>query len=124
MLASERGIRLEFIPVNGTGLLDMQVYEKLLKQEPRLVAFTHMSNVLGTINPAAEIIQKAHAVGAITLLDGAQSVPHIPVDVQSIWMWISWRFLHTRCLVQLELACCTENWNCSKICLLFWEGGI
>lgn len=82
MLASERGVRLEFIPVDETGSLDLQVYENLLKQEPRLVAFSHMSNVLGTINPAAEIIQKAHAVGAITLLDGAQSVPHIPVDVQ------------------------------------------
>jgi cysteine desulfurase/selenocysteine lyase len=84
MLASERGVRLEFIPVNETGSLDMQAYESLLKQEPRLVAFTHMSNVLGTINPAAEIIQKAHAVGAITLLDGAQSVPHLPVDVQEL----------------------------------------
>lgn len=84
MLSSERGIRLEFIPVGETGLLDMQAYENLLKQEPRLVSFTHMSNVLGTINPAEEIIQKAHAVGAITLLDGAQSVPHLPVDVQAL----------------------------------------
>ena len=81
MLAAERGIRLEFIPVTGTGLLDLQVYEQLLKQEPKLVAFTHMSNVLGTINPAREIIQMAHAAGALTLVDGAQSVPHIPVDV-------------------------------------------
>ena len=84
MLASERGVRLEFIPVSETGSLDMQAYEKLLEQEPRLVAFSHMSNVLGTINPAVEIIQKAHAAGAITLLDGAQSVPHLPVDVQAL----------------------------------------
>jgi len=84
MLASERGIRLEFIPVNETGLLDLQEYENLLDQEPRLVSFSHMSNVLGTVNPAAEIIKKAHAVGAITLLDGAQSVPHLPVDVQAL----------------------------------------
>ncbi|MFH2039965.1 MAG: cysteine desulfurase [Chloroflexota bacterium] len=84
MLASERGVRLEFIPVNETGLLDLQEYENLLNQEPRLVSFSHMSNVLGTINPAAEIIKKAHAVGAITLLDGAQSVPHLPVDVQAL----------------------------------------
>ena len=84
MLASERGVRLEFIPVSETGILDMQTYENLLEQEPSLVAFSHMSNVLGTINPAAEIIQKAHAVGAITLLDGAQSVPHLPVDVQAL----------------------------------------
>lgn len=84
MLATERGVRLEFIPVNEAGLLDIQAYQKLLAQEPRLVAFTHMSNVLGTINPAAEIIQQAHAAGAITLLDGAQSVPHLPVDVQAL----------------------------------------
>ena len=81
MLAAERGIKLEFIPVTGSGLLDLQVYEQLLKQEPKLVAFTHMSNVLGTINPAMEIIHMAHAAGALTLVDGAQSVPHFPVDV-------------------------------------------
>lgn len=84
MLATERGVRLEFIPVNEAGLLDIQAYQKLLAQEPRLVAFTHMSNVLGTINPVAEIIRQAHAAGAITLLDGAQSVPHLPVDVQAL----------------------------------------
>lgn len=84
MLSSERGVRLEFIPVNEDGLLDLQAYEKLLDLQPRLVAFTHMSNVLGTINPAAEIIRMAHAAGAVTLLDGAQSVPHLPVDVQGL----------------------------------------
>ncbi len=84
MLAAERGIRLEFIPVTEQGLLDLDSYRALLGQSPRLVAFTHMSNVLGTINPAAEIIQLAHAAGALTLLDGAQSVPHFPVDVQAL----------------------------------------
>jgi cysteine desulfurase/selenocysteine lyase len=84
MLASERGLRLEFIPVTGEGLLDLQVYQDLLKQDPKLVAFTHMSNVLGTINPAREFIHMAHDAGAVTVLDGAQSVPHIPVDVQEL----------------------------------------
>lgn len=84
LLASERNVRLEFIPVGENGILDLQEYEKLLTQSPRLVAFSHMSNVLGTINPAIEIIQKAHAAGAITLLDGAQSVPHLPVNVQEL----------------------------------------
>lgn len=84
MLATERGLRLEFIPVTGDGLLDLQVYQELLKQEPKLVAFTHMSNVLGTINPAREMIRMAHAAGAVTVLDGAQSVPHLPVDVQEL----------------------------------------
>jgi cysteine desulfurase/selenocysteine lyase len=84
LLASERNVRLEFIPVGENGILDLQEYEKLLTQSPRLVAFSHMSNVLGTINPAIEIIQKAHAAGAITLLDGAQSVPHLPVNVKEL----------------------------------------
>jgi len=84
MLAAERGAKLAFIPVTGDGLLDLDIYRKLLKQNPKLVAFTHMSNVLGTITPAAEIIRLAHAAGAITVVDGAQSVPHLPVDVQSL----------------------------------------
>jgi len=84
MLAAERGAKLAFIPVTGDGLLNLDIYRKLLEQNPKLVAFTHMSNVLGTITPAAEIIRLAHAAGAITVVDGAQSVPHIPVDVQSL----------------------------------------
>jgi cysteine desulfurase/selenocysteine lyase len=84
MLFAEKGIRLEFIPVTPDGLLDLETYQKLLEQKPRLVSFTHMSNVLGTINPAKYIIQLAHEVGAITIVDGAQSVPHFPVDVQDL----------------------------------------
>ena len=84
ILAAEKGIRLEFISVTSGGLLDMESYRKLLAQQPRLVAFTHMSNVLGTINPAAEIIKMAHEAGAVTLVDGAQSVPHLGVDVQAL----------------------------------------
>lgn len=84
MLSAEKGIRLEFIPVTPDGLLDLVTYRKLLEQKPRLVAFTQMSNVLGTINPAKEIIMQAHKAGAITLVDGAQSVPHLPVDVQDL----------------------------------------
>jgi cysteine desulfurase/selenocysteine lyase len=84
MLKAERGIRLEFIPVTEDGLLDLDAYRALLNQSPKLVSFTHMSNVLGTINPAAEIIRLAHEAGASTLLDGAQSVPHFAVDVQTL----------------------------------------
>jgi cysteine desulfurase/selenocysteine lyase len=84
ILAAEKGIRLEFIPVTQDGRLDLIEYHKLLEQMPRLVSFTHMSNVLGTINPAKEIIQMAHQVGAVTLVDGAQSVPHFPVDVSDL----------------------------------------
>jgi cysteine desulfurase/selenocysteine lyase len=84
ILASERDLRLEFIPVTPDGLLDLEVYEELLELKPRLVGFTHMSNVLGTINPAKEIIRLAHQAGALTVVDGAQSVPHLPVNVQDL----------------------------------------
>lgn len=84
MLAAERGIKLEFIPVTADGLLDLDEYRKLLTLGPKLVTFTHMSNVLGTINPAKEMIRLAHEAGAITLLDGAQSVPHFAVDVHDL----------------------------------------
>ena len=84
MLAAERNLRLEFIEVASDGLLDLAGYQKLLNENPKLVAFTHMSNVLGTINPAKEIVQLAHSAGAVTLIDGAQSVPHLPVSVRSL----------------------------------------
>ncbi|MDP1546440.1 MAG: cysteine desulfurase [Anaerolineales bacterium] len=84
MLQMERGIELDFIPVTEDGLLDLEAYKSLLDRRPKLVSFTHMSNVLGTINPADEIIRLAHDAGAITLVDGAQSVPHLSVDVQAL----------------------------------------
>jgi cysteine desulfurase / selenocysteine lyase len=84
MLAEELDLVLEFVPVTDDYLFDMDAYKKLLLLEPKLVAFTQMSNVLGTITPAKEIISLAHEVGAITLVDGAQSVPHLPVDVQEL----------------------------------------
>jgi cysteine desulfurase / selenocysteine lyase len=84
ILAAEKNIRLEFIPVDEDGLLNLDAYRHLLELRPRLVAFMHVSNVLGTINPAKEIIALAHRAGAVTLVDGAQSVPHIPVDVQDL----------------------------------------
>jgi cysteine desulfurases, SufS subfamily len=83
-LATERGVVLDFIPVTGHGLLDLDAYTLLLKRAPKLVAFSGMSNVLGTINPSAEIIRLAHESGALALLDGAQLVPHLPVDVQAL----------------------------------------
>lgn len=84
MLAAEKDLRLEFIPVTAEGLLDLAAYQNLLELKPRMVSFMHMSNVLGTINPAKEIIQLAHQAGAVTLVDGAQAVPHFPVDVQDL----------------------------------------
>jgi cysteine desulfurase/selenocysteine lyase len=86
MLLTERGVDLEFVPVTDDGLLDLDVYRTLLARTPRLVSFTGMSNVLGTIAPAAEMIRMAHEAGAVVLVDGAQSVPHLPVDVQALDM--------------------------------------
>ncbi len=84
ILSAERNLKLEFIPVDDEGLLDQDEYRRLLDLNPKLVAFTQMSNVLGTINPAKEMIQLAHNSGAEVLVDGAQSVPHFPVDVQDL----------------------------------------
>ena len=84
MLAAERGAVLEFIPVQEDGRLDLTAFQSLLERRPVLVALTHMSNVLGTVNPVDEITALAHQAGAIVLLDAAQSVPHLPVDVHAI----------------------------------------
>ena len=84
MLAAEKNLRLEFIEVTTDGQLDLGSYSRWLAQGPKLVAFSQMSNVLGTINPAGEIIAQAHAHGAIALVDAAQSVPHSHVDVQAL----------------------------------------
>ena len=84
MLKAERGVELAFIPVTADGLLALDVYRSLLARGPKLVSFTHISNVLGTINPVAEMVRLAHAAGAVVLVDGAQSVPHLPVDVQAL----------------------------------------
>jgi len=84
MLAAEKDLRIQYIPLTPEFLFDMEAYRELLKLGPRLVAFTHMSNMLGTITPAQEIIRMAHAAGAVTLVDGAQSVPHFPVNVRDL----------------------------------------
>jgi len=84
LLAKKKGAILKFVGLNKDGTLDMGQYEELLKQSPRLVAVTHCSNVLGTINDVANLCAKARRAGATTVVDGAQSVPHMPVNVESI----------------------------------------
>ena len=84
LLAQRTGARLAFVPVTDDGLLSLDMYEQLLQQQPKIVAFTHMSNVLGTINPVAQMVAQAHAANAVVLIDAAQSVPHMPVDVQAL----------------------------------------
>jgi cysteine desulfurase/selenocysteine lyase len=84
LLVQEKDGDLEFIPITDDGLLRLDVYEVLLRVRPKLVAFTHVSNTLGTINPVRELVDAAHEVGALVLVDGAQAVPHVPVDVQAL----------------------------------------
>src|SRR5436190_3846593 len=84
MLAKETGARIEVVPVSDGGELDLSVLDQLLKEEPKLVCVSHMSNVLGTINPITDIARRVHAAGALLLVDGAQSVPHLAVDVQTL----------------------------------------
>ena len=83
-LCQEKGLVLRVIPVNDRGELDLETFEKLLGPRTYLVAITHVSNALGTVNPVKEIIKMAHHAGACVLIDGAQSAPHQKVDVQEM----------------------------------------
>jgi cysteine desulfurase / selenocysteine lyase len=82
--ARDRGVTLRAIPLVGDGVLDLDAFERLLSPRTRMVAVAHVSNVLGTIVPVAEVVARARRVGAMTLVDGAQAVPHMPVDMSSI----------------------------------------
>ena len=84
LLAERKGARLRFLPVRDDGTLDVDQLSSLLTPEVKLFAFTHISNSLGTINPVAELCAKARAVGALTLVDAAQSIGHMPLDVQEL----------------------------------------
>jgi cysteine desulfurase/selenocysteine lyase len=84
MLCEERGAKLRVIPMNDAGELILEEYDALLNTRTKLVAVTHVSNALGTINPIKEMIGQAHKYGVPVLIDGAQSAPHMPVDVQDL----------------------------------------
>jgi cysteine desulfurase/selenocysteine lyase len=84
ILARERGATLRFIPIDDRGELDLSGLDALLAGPVKLVGVVHMSNVLGTVNPVAELARRAHAAGALILVDGAQSVPHVSVDVRAL----------------------------------------
>jgi cysteine desulfurase/selenocysteine lyase len=84
MLCEEKNARLRVIPMNDSGELILEEYEKLLTPRTKMVAFCHVSNALGTINPARQIIEIAHKAGALALVDGAQAAPHLKIDVQAL----------------------------------------
>ena len=84
LLASRKGTRIKVIPINDRGELIIDEYKKLFNEHTRIVSITHVSNVLGTINPIDDIIRIAHSHGVPVLIDGAQSAPHIKIDVQAL----------------------------------------
>jgi cysteine desulfurase/selenocysteine lyase len=84
LLCEQSGAQLKVVPINDAGEFQFEEYEQMLSPRTRLVAIVHVSNALGTINPVADIIRAAHAAGAVVLVDGAQAVAHMPVDVQAL----------------------------------------
>lgn len=84
MIAQEKGATVEPIPVDRTGMIDLEAFAAMLDDRVRMVACVHVSNALGTINPVEEIVRRAHAVGALCLIDGAQAISHFDVDVQAL----------------------------------------
>ncbi|HLP55841.1 MAG TPA: cysteine desulfurase [Fluviicola sp.] len=84
LLCERKGLTLKVIPVNSRGELKLDAFEELLSEKTKLVAVTHISNTLGTVNPLKTIIQKAHDAGAVVLVDGAQSIQHTKIDVQDL----------------------------------------
>jgi cysteine desulfurase/selenocysteine lyase len=84
LVCQEREAELAYVPVLDDGQLDLEALDRLLERGPKLVAFVHVSNVLGTINQAQAIVARAHDAGAVTVVDGSQAVPQIPVDLRTI----------------------------------------
>ena len=83
-LREKLGVAIRFVELHADGTLDLEQLDRMLGPRTRMVAITHCSNVLGTINPVKEIVAKAHAVGALCLVDGAQAAPHMPVNVADL----------------------------------------
>ncbi|MDE1762122.1 MAG: aminotransferase class V-fold PLP-dependent enzyme, partial [Candidatus Micrarchaeota archaeon] len=84
MLAKRKGAILDYIEIEDGARIDMSDYKERLEKEPKIVSFTHASNVLGTINDAKKMTQMAHSAGAAVLVDGAQSAPHLPINLKDI----------------------------------------
>ncbi|MGH7279438.1 MAG: aminotransferase class V-fold PLP-dependent enzyme [Candidatus Rokuibacteriota bacterium] len=84
MAARECGAAIKAVPVTAEGRLDLEALDRLLGARTRIVAFAHVSNVLGTVNPVAEIARRARRAGAMTVVDGAQAAPHLPIDIPSL----------------------------------------
>jgi cysteine desulfurase/selenocysteine lyase len=84
MLAKEKGLRIDYVEIRDDGILDWESFEQLIKERPKVLSLAHVSNALGTINPVKQMAQEAHKAGAIVIVDAAQSVPHMPVNVADL----------------------------------------
>jgi cysteine desulfurase/selenocysteine lyase len=84
LIAEQTGARIAWVPMTPDGFLDREAFSRLMAQGPKILALTHVGNALGTVNPVKELIAEAHAAGAVAVLDGAQSVPHMPIDVRDL----------------------------------------
>ena len=122
MLCQSTGAILKIIPITDTGELVMEAFSNMLSTKTKLVSIVHVSNALGTVNPMAEIIQKAHAVGAKVLVDGAQSTSHLEVDVQELDCDFL-AFSAHKLTALLALACCTGKGISWNLCLPIREEG-
>ncbi len=84
MLAKEKGLRIDYVEIRDDGILNLENFEQLIKESPKVLSLAHVSNALGTINPVRQMAREAHKVGATVIVDAAQSVPHMPVDVADL----------------------------------------
>ena len=84
MLAKEKGLRIDYVEIRDDGILNWEKFEQLIKESPKVLSLAHVSNALGTINPVRQMAREAHKVGATVIVDAAQSVPHMPVDVADL----------------------------------------
>lgn len=115
LLAAKRGIAIKVIPMNDRGELLLDEYKQLFSERTKIVSVAHVSNVLGTVNPVKEMIRYAHGQGVPVLVDGAQSIPHMPVDVQDLDADF-YVFPVTRCTALPVWVCFTVKRNGSIRC--------
>ena len=117
MICEEKQAKLRVAPINEAGELILEDFERLLTSKTKLVAIAHLSNALGTVNPVRRIVEMAHAKNIPVMVDGAQAVARLPVNVRELDA-TSTRFPGTRSTVQLVSASSTASWHCWKLCLL------
>jgi cysteine desulfurase/selenocysteine lyase len=84
MLAKEKDLRIDYVEIRDDGILNWENFEQLIKESPKVLSLAHVSNALGTINPVRQMAREAHKVGATVIVDAAQSVPHMPVDIADL----------------------------------------